>query len=375
MNQPGLYIHIPFCGSKCGYCDFYSVTSTEWTNPFLKALSMELQLRRDERSWGEFDTVYLGGGTPSVLKTEDVEHILHEVRRCFRIAVNAEITAEANPADLSPELLKAWRRAGVNRLNIGVQSLDRKTLDFLGRRHSVEQAISSMDAARTAGFEQMGLDLIYALPGQGLGAWFETLDRVLRHQPEHLSCYELTIEPATPIGVRARKGEFQVPDEKLLYDFFIKTSEFLEQAGYVHYEVSNFAKGMAFASRHNQKYWDHTPYLGLGPAAHSFQEGRRWWNVRSVEKYVELLNRGVFPTDGEESLSVEQLRLEALYLGLRTRRGLHLKTFAEKYGCDLLHEKTETVARLRADGLILTENGYLSPTRRGLALADFLALI
>jgi len=193
--------------------------------------------------------------------------------------------------------------------------------------------------------------------------------------PEHLSCYQLTLEAETPLGMRYRKRDFSLPGEALEYDFFMKTAERLENAGYFHYEVSNFARNAFFISRHNQKYWDHTPYLGLGPAAHSLSENRRWWNHRSVDEYVNDIRAGRSPIEETEILAVEERRLEALFLGLRTKRGIYLREFAEQYEYDLLAEKKETLAKLQVEGFLSIENGYLIPTRAGLAVADSLALI
>jgi oxygen-independent coproporphyrinogen-3 oxidase len=219
----------------------------------------------------------------------------------------------------------------------------------------------------------LGLDLIYGVPGQDKVLWVETLTQAISLLPEHLSCYQLTIEPHTPLGKRCAQREFSLPSEDLQYELFMKTSEILEDAGYVHYEVSNFAKGMALASRHNQKYWDHTPYLGLGPAAHSFLNNQRWWNHRSVEHYVAAINRGDSPVEERETLSAEQLRLEAFYLGLRTKRGIHLQDFTKQYGCDPMMGKE--LMPLQEAGLISIQDGYISPTLAGLSVADRLALI
>jgi len=248
-------------------------------------------------------------------------------------------------------------------------------LDFLGRRHSVQQAVSSIEVSREAGFDPIGLDLIYGVPGQDMESWLNTLSRGFSFEPEHLSCYQLTIEEGTPLKSRCQRGEVVPPGNELQYEFFMRTSEYLEHAGYVHYEVSNFAKSMAYASRHNQKYWNHTPYLGLGPAAHSYSANKRWWNHRSLDHYLAAIKMGQLPVEGTETLTTEQLRLEALYLGLRTRRGICLEEFYSQYGLNLLEEKKNFLAQLENVGLISVENGFLSPTRAGLAVADSLALI
>jgi oxygen-independent coproporphyrinogen-3 oxidase len=201
------------------------------------------------------------------------------------------------------------------------------------------------------------------------------LKQAVAFSPKHLSCYQLTLEPKTPLGGRYQAGEFSIPGEELQYEFFMKTSQFLEDAGYIHYEVSNFARETELASRHNQKYWDHSPYLGLGPAAHSFQDNRRWWNHRSVDQYLTAINAGNLPIEETEILTMEQLRLEALCLGLRTEKGVHLEEFKNRYGCDLFAEKKKMLDRLMEEGFVSIQNGRLYPTQTGLAVADSLSLI
>lgn len=368
---PGLYVHIPFCRSKCPYCNFYSVTSISGIEDFLEALAMEMEMNAGKS--GPFDTIYLGGGTPSILSPRQIEKILTTLRRNFGMVPHAEITLEANPADLHLSYLRALREAGVNRLNLGAQSFEQGVLKFLARRHSVQQAISAIETSRQAGFSQLGLDLIYGVPGQTIGSWLKTLAQALAFSPEHLSCYQLTVEKDTPLEGAYHRGEFSSLGEEELFDFFMITAERLEEAGFIQYEVSNFAREAGFASRHNQKYWNHTPYLGLGPSAHSFSGGRRWWNCRSVSQYIDALKAGKPPIQGSESLSPEQLRMEALFLALRTRKGIHMKDFCAKYQYDLIPEKGGILSRLREEGFLSMEDGRLHPTRTGLAVADSLA--
>ena len=372
MNS-GLYIHVPFCRSKCAYCDFYSVTQTEKIPPFIESLIREMELYRG--LFGRFDTIYLGGGTPSLLNIGQIEAILDAIYGTFTVTDTAEITIETNPGDLTPDMAAALRAAGINRINIGVQSFDDGVLALLGRRHSAAQAIDAIENARTAGFANVGFDLIYGIPGQNLESWLETLKMALSLTPEHLSCYQLTLEPSTPLGREYRNGTIVPPDDDLLCDLFTRTSETLEEAGYLHYEISNFARGEEWVSRHNRKYWDHTPYLGLGPAAHSFSAPRRWWNHRSLEKYVEAAGRGIPPIGGTELLNRGQLCLEALYLGLRTREGIDLAAFAERYGYDLLGERGDLLSTMEREGLITVTGGHLRPTRSGLAISDSLPLL
>ncbi|MGA2318737.1 MAG: radical SAM family heme chaperone HemW [Thermodesulfobacteriota bacterium] len=370
---PGLYIHIPFCISKCLYCDFYSLTSISAIPDFLDTLFKEMEMYHNR--FNPFDTVYIGGGTPSLLSPQQLESILKRVRKNFDLISDPEITIETNPADLDQSFLESIREIGINRINIGVQSFDEKILNFLGRRHSVKQAISAVEASRKAGFHNIGLDLIYGVPEQDINSWLDTLKQAVAFSPEHISCYQLTLEAKTHLGMRCQAGEFSLPGEELQYEFFMKTSEFLEETGYIHYEVSNFTRGTEYTSRHNQKYWDHSPYLGLGPTAHSFQPNRRWWNHPSLDQYLAAINAGNLPIEETEILTMEQLRLEALYLGLRTKKGVCLQDFKNQYDYDLFTEKKKTLAKLKEEGFISIEDGYLYPTQTGLAIADRLALI
>jgi oxygen-independent coproporphyrinogen-3 oxidase len=375
MNEkkPGLYIHIPFCLSKCHYCDFYSQTSISAIPDFLEALFKEMEMYRNR--FLPFETVYLGGGTPSLLSPQALERILLRVRENFNLTKTPEMTIETNPADLSRSFLESMRKIGINRINIGIQSFNEQVLDFLGRRHSVKQALSALEVSREVALDNIGLDLIYGVPNQDVVSWLETLKQALAYSPEHISCYQLTLEPKTPLGRRFHAGEFSVPGEELQYEFFMKTSQFLEDAGYLHYEVSNFARRGEHLSQHNQKYWDHSPFLGLGPAAHSFQWNQRWWNPHALDPYVAAIKIGNFPIEETETLTMEQLRLEALYFGLRTKRGISLQDFKDQYHYDLFAEKKEILSKLEREGFISIQDGCLCPTQKGFAVADRLSLI
>ena len=373
IDPPGLYVHIPFCRTKCFYCNFYSTTSIDRINPFLNALFIEMNLYGS--SWNRFDTLYIGGGTPSLLTMKQFSDVLSHIRETFRFTENPEITVEINPADMNLNDLKSLRSMGVNRISVGVQSFNDDILAFLGRRHTGSQAHRSIADARRAGFENIGLDLMYGIPGQDIPSWAETLEETISYEPEHLSCYQLTLEDDTPLGKRRRMGEFLLPDEDRQYDFFMRTSTILGDAGYVHYEVSNFARNKNLVSRHNSKYWNHTPYLGLGPAAHSLAENRRWWNKGSLTEYLADIHAKKAPVDTSETLSAEEMRLEALFLGFRTKEGIHLENFNTRFECDLLEEKAETIEILQNSGFIRIEDGYLRPTPSGLAVADSLSLI
>jgi len=366
-HSPGLYIHIPFCQSKCPYCDFYSIPEVNLIPAYLKALEQEAHRYRE--ALGPFDTLYLGGGTPSLLTNAQLVTLMKNLRRHFRLLPDAEITLEANPDDVTPEKLRLLQDLGVNRLSLGVQSLDEAELRFLGRRHTARQARRALELARAVGFGNLGVDLMYGLPGQTQEAWLHSLEQVLEFHPEHLSCYQLTLAPDTPLGRRAARGEITPLEEEEERAFFLLTSRFLVERGYLHYEVSNFAREEEYCCRHNRKYWRHEPYLGLGPGAHSFDGSRRWWNFSSGERYGSSLEAGQAPLAGEETLTPSQLRLEALYLGFRTREGVSL---------DLLRPQPRwrtVLAELRRSGLVRVADGRLVTTPQGMVVADRLPLL
>ena len=375
---PGLYIHIPFCKSKCPYCDFYSVTDENLISAYLTALDAEARLYRGR--FPGFDSLFLGGGTPSWLGEAQIAELMKNLRRHFVFAPDTEITIEANPDDITAGKLAIWRELGINRLSLGVQSFDEAELRFLGRRHTARQTAAAIELIRAAGFTNLGLDLMYGLPGQNLDTWLNTLETALSFAPEHLSCYQLTITagetPArgTPMARRVARGEISLPDEETQRQFFLFTANFLTTHGYLHYEVANFArqgpqvKNLCSCCRHNLKYWTRTPYLGLGPGAHSFLAGRRWWNFSSVEKYGAALNAGEAPVAEAETLTPEQIRLETLALGFRTREGVSLATLREQPGADAM------VAALTRAGLVRVDRGRVIATTQGLVVADQLPL-
>ncbi len=379
---PGLYLHLPFCSSICPYCDFYVLTGDPVRHgSFVDSLITEISLCEggtwpvvgDESPVEPFDTLYLGGGTPSILADEELDRILTALRRALPIADNAFLSLEANPEDVSAENLAAWRELGVGFLSLGVQSFQQENLDFLGRRHTPGQSVRSCELALGAGFDTVSVDLIYGLPQQNRESWQRDLEQALDLGPQHLSCYQLTIHEGTPFGFRRQRGELaELPDDAQA-ELFVFTHRYLAEQGLSGYEVSNFAAGPEHRSRHNQKYWDHTPYLGLGPSAHSFAGRQRWWNRRKIKPWQARLEAGESPVETSEDLSPAELALERLMLALRTTDGLDLESFVRDYDIDLLSTNRETIDRLQTEGLIELDAGRLAPTTDGLAIADTLA--
>jgi len=320
-----------------------------------------------------FDTVYLGGGTPSVLEAPRLTGILAGIRRHLEVDSDAEIFLEANPEDVTQESAASWRDLGVGFVSLGVQSFDDEALGFLGRQHSASDALAAVETLLAAGFHTVSVDLIYGFSGQTPGGWKAQLASAVSLGIDHLSCYQLTFHEGTLFGRRlARALMNQLPARKQA-DLFFLTHEVLSDADYEGYEVSNFAAATKHRSRHNQKYWDHTPYLGLGPSAHSLANGRRWWNRRKLRQWQTAVDSGKSPIEDEERPSREQLALEALMLGLRTTDGVDLTRIRERNGIDLLESNTATIDRFCKSGHLHVDGGRLRPTLTGLAIADTLA--
>ena len=361
-REPGLYVHIPFCRSKCPYCAFTSVASQSLKERWLKALLMEISSCKGK--FKRFDSLYLGGGTPTFFDAGELETIVSHLFSHFCFSTDTEVTIEANPCDLTGEKAEELKDLGFNRISLGIQAFDDPTLSFLGRRHTAGEAATALAGLRSAGFENIGVDLIYGINGQSLEDWSGTLARALEFRPEHISCYQLTFEKGTPFWRQKEKGILTPIGEEEEYAFFRATSSILECAGYLHYEISNFARKKAFRSRHNQKYWRHIPYLGLGPSAHSFYGATRWWNIRSVRKYCELLEQGENPVEGLEDLTQEQLRIEKIGLGSRTLDGFDLDLIPDT------PRSVEMLSRLQESDHLRVKGNRAIPTLKGFLVAD-----
>jgi oxygen-independent coproporphyrinogen-3 oxidase len=369
-----LYIHVPFCEKKCLYCDFYSVESVTGLEDFLSALVREIAAYGDFGRKEPVETVFFGGGTPSLLSPSQLERILHAARSSFSIQPDAEITMEANPGTVDLGKLRGYRDLGVNRLSVGIQSFSEKELRFLSRIHDRGEALAAIEDARAAGFENLSCDLIYSLPGQTRMEWEATLDAALDLGPAHISAYSLIVEEQTPLARMVAAGQVvpSLPESEA--ELYEATMARLEGAGYEHYEVSSYARP-GYRCRHNLAYWSHGNYLGFGPSAHSFwhsadwQEARRWWNIANVRTYGERLLWGKLPVASEERLGGDALVNERIFLGLRSD-GLRLAAVEKDFRFVFHSRQKELIRGLVEEGLAVLEYGNLRLTSRGYLLCD-----
>lgn len=366
MKSSGLYIHVPFCKKKCSYCSFYSVKSNERTRfSFGKALLSELEQRVRDNSIG---TIYAGGGTPTLLPPEFWGEFLTLVDDIADTSEIHECTIETNPGAVTERDLFTLRQIGFNRLSIGVQSFSDVALETLGRIHNSTRAVETFRSARKAGFGNISIDLMYGIPKQTFKEWLEDLKRIEDLAPEHISCYELSVEEGTPIAEAINAGELFKPEEETCREMYFTADEILKESGYFHYEVSNYARGKSFISRHNSAYWDRTPYIGLGPSAHSFNgKNTRSWNVASIEEYLRRMKSGKSSVAGREEIACEQVALEAVMLGLRCSIGFDLEKIETETGVSINRDHLN--AMIENNRVILSGSEYV-PTVEGMLYAD-----
>jgi putative oxygen-independent coproporphyrinogen III oxidase len=363
MTQAGLYMHVPFCLTRCGYCDFNAYAGLDHlAGRYVHALTTEADMTSEEWADLTFVSVFLGGGTPTTLPAPTLHHLLTKLHRAFRIEPVAEVTCEANPDTVDRTYLRALRDAGVTRLSIGAQSFDPSVLEALERQHPAEAARTAFHAGRRAGFDNINLDLIYGASGETLESWEGTLAEAVALRPDHLSCYALTIEPTTPLGRRVAAGVVPPPDPDVQSEMYEVACRVLREAGYEHYEISNWALP-GHRSRHNLGYWHGRPYLGLGAGAHSHRGSRRWWNVRPPSQYIERIASGQTAAGGEEILNEGERAIERLLLGLRVTDGVPAEWV------DMARAQA-----FLAGGLARTDRGRLALTDRGMFVANEVVL-
>ncbi|HEV3462102.1 MAG TPA: radical SAM family heme chaperone HemW [Candidatus Dormibacteraeota bacterium] len=358
-----LYLHVPFCTWVCKYCDFNAYAVLEGLiPPYVDALSREIEVAGAELPIGPLETVFIGGGTPSLLTRAQVTQVLDPVR-AIGLAPGAEVTLEANPSNVSAEHVEGWLAAGVNRLSMGVQSLQPDALRFLERLHSGPDAIAAIRTARTGGFANISADLLFGVPGVNLAGWLATLESVLAEGVQHLSAYELTVESATRLGQEVRTGLVRMPGEDDQLEQYWAAAARLEAAGYAHYEISNWAQP-GFSCRHNLAAWNYQPYLGCGAGAHSmFRQDNgcteRRWNLKGPHKYIREMSQTGHATEGGETLSPERARGEGAMIGIRVLQG----TIAAR-------EFPAQRQQLVGAGLLVERDGQVRLTRRGVELAN-----
>jgi oxygen-independent coproporphyrinogen III oxidase len=370
-KYPGIYVHIPFCQVKCGYCDFYSETTYELKEKFLEALIKEIHAYKELiAGTASFDTIYIGGGTPSVLETHELENILNNIKNTYDFNYDSEITIEINPGTIGYSELEQYFRSGFSRLSIGIQSFNDHELKLLGRIHNSDQAKCCILDAREAGFNSINIDLIYALPDQTIDEWIYSMETGIQFSPEHISAYNLIYEENTPFYQKLISNEYLKQDNEQEALFFSETNEFLTRAGYQQYEISNYANSALNVSRHNYKYWHHIPYISFGPSAHSFWNNKRWSNVRSIKKYIAMIEEGKMPVEFEEAIDKSKMMNEFLMLRLRTANGINLEDYYNTFNKNFTNEHASVIDQLISKKYAKLEDGHFKLTFKGLIICD-----
>jgi len=368
--MPGIYIHIPFCRKACHYCNFHFSTSMQLKNDFVQALLKEIILQK-EYLQGKIDTVYFGGGTPSILDLTELNQVFDSLHSTFIITEDAEITLEANPDDITPEKLEGWKSSGINRLSIGVQSFVQEDLEWMNRAHHAAQAINAITLAQSYNFNNLTVDLIYGTPTLSDEQWKTNVQTLIDLHIPHLSCYALTVEPKTALDKLIEKKKLAAVDHEKQAHHFELLMNWMSEAGYEHYEISNFAKP-GFRSRHNSSYWQGNRYLGLGPSAHSFNGISRQWNIANNALYIKSLEQGIIPYE-IETLTFTQRLNEYLMKGLRTSEGVTLQKIKEGFGDGLSLEIIRDASTHIDRGHLIVQGDFLKTTNKGKLLADGIA--
>ncbi|WP_203227630.1 radical SAM family heme chaperone HemW [Calorimonas adulescens] len=365
---PGLYVHIPFCKRKCLYCDFNSYQSKEYLiDDYIDAVLKEADLYPNEN--GNIETVFIGGGTPTVLSSKQLLKLIGGLRDKFGIRDNVEFTVEANPGTVDRDKLSLLRDLGVNRLSFGVQSMDDRLLKILGRIHDVCDFMENFNEAKKLGFDNINVDLMFGIPGQALYGWIKTLEEVVSLQPEHISCYGLMIEEGTPYYKMYKDNRLSLPDEDTEREMYWKAVQMLESNGYLHYEISNFAK-KGYECRHNIIYWCDKPYIGLGAGAHTYYKDYRFANELIPEKYIEFIRNNDNAFTQREYIDKRNEMAEFMFMGLRLINGIKLKEFEDRFGVSLYNAYDNRIAKLLKFGLIELQDDRVYLTKKGIDLSN-----
>jgi oxygen-independent coproporphyrinogen-3 oxidase len=378
LNPAGIYIHIPFCRSRCSYCDFatgiYNVDAAE---RYVTSVAGEIDSYTETSTPAHVDAIYFGGGTPSLLTSDQLKLLLDAVHRRFQVAKDVEVTLEMNPGTVTEETLAAFRRLGVNRASFGAQTFNDYELARLGRSHTAQQTRETFRQLRTTGFDNVSFDLIAGLPGQTVEDWQRNIDEALSMRPEHLSFYLLEVHEGTPLASHIRTGLQPTPDEELAAEMYELMLDQASAAGYIHYEISNLSLP-GYESRHNTKYWTGAPYFGFGCSAHSYDGvAKRWANERSVNSYIELVEGDSSPISESHELSEGERKAEAIFLGLRMMEGINSTEYLATFGVDLYRQHKFDLESFRAAGLVVVDGPLIRLTRSGALVSNevFTALI
>ncbi len=364
----GIYIHIPWCRKVCIYCDFHFSVSMRNKEALIECMGKEIELQKNYLANETVESIYFGGGTPSVLSSAELSGLLDRIKELFDLSDNTEITLEANPDDMSVEYLKELRSLGVNRLSIGIQSFFDDDLQWMNRRHNREISIGSVKNSRQAGFDNISIDLIYGIPGMDSAKWLENLKIAFQSKPEHISAYHLTLENKTVYAHRIKKGLMQEPDEAAGLEHFEMLMDMAGEHGYLHYEISNFSLP-GFISRHNTSYWLQKPYLGIGPSANSYNRKSRQWNVRNNSEYIREINKGIIPC-GYEELNQNDHYNEYILTSLRTSGGTDSRKIKQDFGQVYHNHFLKESQSLLNEGKIEKQGDRIVLSRRGKFFAD-----
>ena len=368
----GIYIHIPFCRKLCYYCDFHFTVSLKNKSSVLKAIGRELELRKEEFSQSWFNTIYFGGGTPSILSINEINCLIEKIYQHYKILANPEVSFEVNPDDLNQKYLYQLKNnTMINRLSIGVQSFNDAILKFMNRRHTAEEAYSCIKNARSIGFKNINIDLIYGIPGMGLDDWKKNLKTFTKLNIPHLSAYHLSIEPKTVFAHLQKKGMITPITERessQQFDYLMKVTF---EKGYDHYEISNFAFPDHY-SKHNIGYWTGEPYLGIGPSAHSFNGKLRRWNISNNTQYVELLEKGENTYYQSEEIDQATSFHDYLITALRTKWGINLQKIEQQYGIEFVRHIEQSSMKFFNENLLINQNGNIFLSNKGKLIADYI---
>ena len=366
----GLYIHIPFCVTKCKYCDFnsFKIDLNEKIK-YLNYLGEEMKLYKEEIKNREIDSVFVGGGTPSILNENEINILFEKIKENFNIKSNAEITMECNPGTLTLNKLKVMKKSGVNRLSIGLQAVQNHHLKYIGRIHTFEEFEKNYHDAKQMGFDNINIDLMYALPNQSREDWMESLEKVVKLNPTHISAYSLILEENTELFKMYERDEFNLLDENADIEMYEYTIDYLKSHGYNQYEISNYAKDN-FECKHNVLYWKCEEYVGIGASASGYFNGIRYNNICELDNYEKMILEGEKPIEWEENLSIKDEIEESIFLGLRMNEGIQISDFKEKYNFDFEKEYKNEIEKLSKMELIEIDNNRMKLTQKGREISN-----